>query len=102
MIPNFNFHRKCDKVQIINVSFVDDLRLFSRGDVMFVQLMIDRFNDFSASIGLYVNPGKCKIYYGGMTHSMGNMLADIIGFSAETLPFRYLGIPLSSKMLTNS
>lgn len=31
-LPDFNFHSKCEKLGIINLSFADDLLLFSRGD----------------------------------------------------------------------
>lgn len=61
---NFNFYSKFEKLNIINLSFEDDLLLFSRGDVISIELMLKAFNNFSESIGLSVNPVKCKAYFG--------------------------------------
>lgn len=36
--PNFNYHSKCEKLSLINMSFVDDFLLFARGDTAYVQL----------------------------------------------------------------
>ncbi|CAK8542114.1 unnamed protein product [Lathyrus sativus] len=63
-IPSFNYHGKCEKLNIVDISFPDDLLLFTRGDVMYVQLVMDRLNAFSRSTGLCVNPSKCKMYRG--------------------------------------
>lgn len=101
-IPNFNFHSKCEKIQIIDVSFADDLLLFSRGDVMSVKLVMERFNEFSQFTGLFVNLHKCKIYCGGMNGNGEGQLAGITGFAKGPLPFRYLGIPLTSRKLNNA
>lgn len=37
-VPDINFHLKCEKLKIIQLSFADDLLLFSRGDVQSVTL----------------------------------------------------------------
>lgn len=82
------------KVGIINVSFADDLLLFSRGDNISVMLVMEKFVEFSRSMGLVVNPAKCKKICGGMDKTQEQNLAAIIGFSIRNLPFQYLGIPL--------
>ena len=69
-IPDFNYHAKCEKLQIIDLSFTGDLLLFTRGDIRYVQLVMERFNAFSKSTGLHVNPSKCKIYFGGMEENV--------------------------------
>lgn len=61
VIPNFNFHSKCEKVGIIEISFFDDLLLFSRGDFVYVQLLMNKYDEFSKATGLIVNPAKCKL-----------------------------------------
>ena len=65
-VPNFNFDSKCEKMSIIDLSFADDLLLFTRGDEISVQLIMDKFQEFSRETGLVVNPAKCKLFYGGM------------------------------------
>lgn len=65
-ILDFNFHAKCEKLQIINVSFVDDLLLFARGDTKSINFLMNKMVEFSRATGLYVNPDKCKAYFGGV------------------------------------
>lgn len=62
-VPNFNFHSKCEMIHLINLSFVDDLLLFARGDTTYVQKLMNIFSQFSKST--YVNTGKYKAYFGG-------------------------------------
>ncbi|XP_058784355.1 uncharacterized protein LOC131659139 [Vicia villosa] len=100
--PNFNFHSKCEKLKLVDLSFADDLLLFSRGDSVSVHMMMDRFKEFSMSTGLQVNPSKCKLYCGGMDDSEKRSVEDIIGFSRGSLPFKYLGIPLSSRKISST
>lgn len=64
--PNFNYHNKCEKLKIMDISFAYELFLFTRGDVESVQLVMERFHDFSKSKGLYANPSKCKMFCGGV------------------------------------
>lgn len=63
-IPNFNFYSKCEKLQLINLSFMSDLLIFTRGDPISVQLSLQCFKEFSISTGLVVNPNKCRVYCG--------------------------------------
>lgn len=41
--PDFNFHPKYDQHNLISISFVDDLMLFSRGDKTSVQILMEEF-----------------------------------------------------------
>lgn len=59
--PNFNFHSKCEEMVIINISFVDDLLLFSRGDQKLVEMVMQAFEYFSKATRMKVNPSKCKL-----------------------------------------
>ncbi|XP_058742519.1 uncharacterized protein LOC131615016 [Vicia villosa] len=97
--PNFNFHAKCEKMDLIHLSFVDDLLLFSRGDQQSVEMVMQAFNDFSKAIGLVVNPSKCKLFFGNVEGDIKQKIQEIIGFAEGCLPFRYLGIPITSKKL---
>ncbi|XP_058771889.1 uncharacterized protein LOC131645230 [Vicia villosa] len=76
--------------------------MFARGDDVSIQQMMDKFNEFSRSTGLTVNPTKCKIYCGGMKEEDKQTIEQITGFSRGQLPFRYLGIPLQSRKLSNN
>lgn len=94
------YHSKCEKLNIVDIRFIDDLLLFIRGDVISVQVVMDRFHAFSKAISLHVNPTKCKLYCGGMDSSTMNQIAGFTGFRFKELPFRYLGILLNNKKLS--
>lgn len=97
--PDFNFHAKCENLRIINLSFADDLLFFSRGDTVSVQLLMNQFANFSRATGLKVNPRKCHIYYGAVSDEVKEHINLITGFSEGTFPFRYLGVPLTSRKI---
>lgn len=65
---DFNFHSKCEKLKIINLIFADDLLLFSRGDIVFVHLVMQVFSSFFESTRLYMNPAKCNVYFGNVSN----------------------------------
>ncbi|CAL5203838.1 unnamed protein product [Lathyrus oleraceus] len=94
-IPNFIFQSKCEKLHIINISFVDDLLLFARGDSTSVKLLMKAFNDFSKSKSLIVNPAKCKVYYGGVEDTTKKEIYVITSFDEGPIPFWYLGDSLT-------
>lgn len=61
--------------------------------------MIDVVNKFTASTGLIVNPSKCKVFFSGVNDEIRQEIKSIIEFEEGTLPFKYLGVPLSCKKL---
>lgn len=65
-------------------------------------MMMAKFNDFSNSTGLQVNPRKCQLYCGGIVEEEISNIKEIIGFSRVKLPFKYLGNPLTSRKLSNA
>ncbi|CAK8539849.1 unnamed protein product [Lathyrus sativus] len=99
-IPDFNFHAKCEKLQIIDISFADDVLFFTRGDGKSVQLRMDQLQMFSQSTGLVVNPTKCRVYFGGVDIETKNDILASTSFMEGDLPFCYLGVPLTSKRLS--
>lgn len=54
---------------------------------------------FSNSTGLSVNPAKCRAYYGSVPAKIKQEMETLTTYSEGPLPFRYLGVPLSSKKL---
>lgn len=64
--PIFKYHPKCTKYKIIQLSFADDLLLFSKGDIRSIQLLVNCFQEFSVTTGLCVNLTKSSIFFGGV------------------------------------
>ena len=53
---DFNFHPRCQGLNITHLAFADDLILFSRGDVASVQLMLDKLGSFGEGKSACRNP----------------------------------------------
>lgn len=94
-ILEFNFYSS-----IINLSFVDDLLIFTRGDTRSVALGMEAFEEFSQSTGPVVNPSKCQVYFGSVEDDTRQAIQNLTKFQEGSLPFRYFGIPLTSKKLS--
>lgn len=63
---------------------------------------MEKVTTLSKATDLYVNPSKCKAFYGGMDNAVKINIFGITTFLEETLPFRYLGVPLTSRKLATS
>ncbi|XP_060180113.1 uncharacterized protein LOC132609918 [Lycium barbarum] len=97
---NFNHHPKCDKLNIVQLGFADDLLMFCRGDEISIYKVFDCFQRFSKASGLIANTGKSSIYFGGVDERTQQVVLERLKFSKGTLPFRYLGVPLSTKRIS--
>lgn len=53
--------------------------------------------EFKDMAGHWVNQLKSYLYMFGMNEQTRQELLFVIGFQEDTMPFRYFGIPLSSK-----
>lgn len=72
-MPSFLFHSKCENLNIINLSFTNDMLLFTRGDTISIKLLMDVFNGLFQSIGFAMNPFKCKAYFGDVEDATFNV-----------------------------
>lgn len=68
-------------------------------DLISIQLLFQAFQKFSKASGLSANLDKSDVYFGGIHEHEQVLLQSVLGVSKGTLPFRYLGVPLSSKKL---
>ncbi|XP_074283485.1 uncharacterized protein LOC141608034 [Silene latifolia] len=60
------------------------------------------FGFFQVASGLTLNKEKSKIYFNGMTASAMANIMQVSGFHRGALPFKYFGVPISSKKLTKN
>ncbi|XP_075098979.1 uncharacterized protein LOC142175873 [Nicotiana tabacum] len=49
---------------------------------------------------LIANRNKSCIYFGGVSNLLQQQIMDMLGYTKGELPFRYLGVPLSTKRLS--
>lgn len=68
--PAFNYHPRCHKQQIIQLSFVDDILLFSREDIPSTTVLYECFQQFSNVFGLIANQAKSSVYFGGISEAI--------------------------------
>ncbi|XP_058776141.1 uncharacterized protein LOC131650448 [Vicia villosa] len=98
--PEFHHHSKCKKLKVTHLTFAEDILLFTRGDTVSVNSLTSTLQSFSSSTGLIVNPAKCQIYLGAVDEVTSRNILESTGFNRGQLPFKYLGVPLSSKKLS--
>ncbi|XP_021769724.1 uncharacterized protein LOC110733966 [Chenopodium quinoa] len=97
---DFNYHPRCERLALTHLMFADDLLMFSRADAGFVSHFFQAFTKFSEASGLSANLDKSEVYFWGLSIDEQATLRALIGVAPGSIPFRYLGVPLSSKKLT--
>lgn len=74
--------------------------LFTRYDTISITLLMDAFEEFLKSTSLSMNPAKCKVYFGNIDVKTKQSTQEMTKFSEGLPPFRYLGVPLTSKKIS--
>nr|XP_009623283.1 uncharacterized protein LOC104114523 [Nicotiana tomentosiformis] len=96
----FIFDPRCAKLNLVQLGFADDLLLFCRENIQSIKILHQHFQMFSPASGLIANPNKSYIYFGGVNNLLQQQIMVILGYTKYELPFRYLGVPLSTKRLS--
>ena len=84
---------------ITHLCYADDLQLLARGDLESVKDIQLCFSNFSQASGLQANLNKSSIYCGGVQMEVKQQIFQQLGYNMEELPFKYLGVPLSTKKM---
>uniref|UniRef100_A0A803Q9E6 Reverse transcriptase domain-containing protein n=1 Tax=Cannabis sativa TaxID=3483 RepID=A0A803Q9E6_CANSA len=93
-METFRYHPLCKKLDLVNLSFADDLLLFSKGTQAAVNHLKNALDDFCNQIGLNVNLAKSQIFFGGVQADERKEIAQVIGLEEGKFPLKYLGVPL--------
>ncbi|XP_022030437.1 uncharacterized protein LOC110931348 [Helianthus annuus] len=96
---SFKFHNKCERQQIINLCFADDLFIFSRGEIASARCIMKSLDSFAKMSGLLPNIQKSTIYFSNVPSYIKTAILNIMPFREGSLPVRYLGVPLISSRL---
>lgn len=97
---SFHYHPRCRRVMLTHICFADDLLLFTRGDVLSIQQVMAVIDKFALTSGLKANQLKSCIYFGGVKEDVKHEILNVTGMKEGMLPFKYLGVPLSSQKLS--
>eukprot|EP00253_Pinus_taeda_P028919 PITA_28919 len=99
---------------------IQGLQLSENGQVLTHQLFVDDtmlegipivkealaykqiLNDFSMAAGMEVNISKSKLFFFNTHIAIQRNVSRILGFQRESLPSKYLGVPLTTKPLHKS
>ncbi|KAJ9539130.1 hypothetical protein OSB04_031863 [Centaurea solstitialis] len=98
----FLLHKGCERLSITHLCFADDLMVFSRGDVESVRVLKEILDEFAILSGLKPSMPKSAVYFSNVDLATTNAIRGVLPFQVGNLPFRYLGVPLSSKRLVVS
>ena len=98
----FSLHLRCSKMKLTHLIFADDLMLFSKENMQFIKILTKGVETFSSSSGLKANCNKSAIYLAGVSDSFRSHAASTLDFAFESLPVKYLGMPLISKRSTTA
>lgn len=96
----FHYHPRCKRMSITHVCFADDLLLFAKGDKNSMQQLMRMLDEFAAVSGLRANQLKSCIYFGGVKEELRKEILEMTRMTEGSLPFKYLGVPLSSQKLS--
>lgn len=89
-LPQFSFHPRCAGMTLNHLCFADNVLLFCKGDAQAIFCMIQGLKLFSDTSGLQASKEKTAIYCSGMEEGEVQRITAASGFSAGSLPFKYI------------
>ncbi|GKA70771.1 hypothetical protein Tco_0776910 [Tanacetum coccineum] len=96
---SFTYHRYCDKLDIINLCFADDLFLFANGDANYAQVIMGALDEFKLALGLTPSLPKSTAYFCNVLNHTKLSILNILPFEEGHLSVKYLGVSLISSRL---
>lgn len=84
------------------MSFADDIMIFTNGKPDSLQGILAVLDQFERLSSLKINPTNSSIYMAGSINQSFRNAVDQLGIPVDTLPVRYLGLPLTTKSMTRN
>ncbi|XP_074278553.1 uncharacterized protein LOC141602142 [Silene latifolia] len=98
----FHFHPLCKPMRLTHLMFADDLLLFCKGDAQSIMVLLRAYESFSRASGLKMNPQKSCAYFNGVPSGLKKEILSVSGIKEGSLPFKYLGVPITAGRLKKS
>ena len=98
-LDQFSYHRFCDKLELINLCFADDLFLFAYGNVGSARVIQESLDEFKKASGLVPSLPKSTTYFCNVVNHVKISILNVLPFEEGRLPAKYLGVPLISSRL---
>ena len=96
------YHPQCKDVNLSHLSFADDIVVFTNGSPSSLRHTLSVFQQFGDLSGLRINITKSTVFAAGREkHALENEAA-VEGLSISALPIKYLGLPLTSKIMSKN
>ncbi|XP_021979685.1 uncharacterized protein LOC110875793 [Helianthus annuus] len=96
---SFKFHNKCERQQIINLCFADDLFIFAKGEIASARCIMKALDSFTKMSGLLASVQKSTVFFSNVPSYVKSAILNIMPFKEGSLPVKYLGVPLISSRL---
>ncbi|XP_022040145.1 uncharacterized protein LOC110942657 [Helianthus annuus] len=96
---SFKFHNKCERQQIVNLCFADDLFIFAKGEIASARCIMKALDSFSKMSGLLPSVQKSTVFFSNVPSYVKAAILNLMPFKEGSLPVKYLGVPLISTRL---
>ncbi|WZZ65202.1 hypothetical protein YC2023_076572 [Brassica napus] len=93
-----HYHPRTAELKVTHLMFADDVMIFFDGGSSSLHGVNEALDDFASWSGLRINAAKTQLFKAGVNQIESNAM-DSYGFTAGSLPIRYLGLPLISRKL---
>ncbi|KAL2933787.1 hypothetical protein RDABS01_016906 [Bienertia sinuspersici] len=99
MEEGYKFHPLCRRSSLNHLCFADDILMFSRGDMHIIVLNLAGLKLFAQATGLEISAAKSEVFCAGVDKAIVDRIQALSGFKVGSLPFTYLGVPMSPKQM---
>ncbi|GKD72130.1 protein LAZ1, partial [Tanacetum coccineum] len=88
-------------MEVLTLSFKHDIFIFAHGDVESAWVIKESLDEFKEVSGLVPSLPKSTVFFCNVMNHVKMAILNIMPFSEDELPVKYLGVPLISSRLLN-
>ena len=96
------YHPHCKELKLSHLSFADDIVVFTDGSPESLRNTLAVFDKFASMSGLRINVAKSTVFAAGKGKLVLEAAAGATGLTVSALPIKYLGLPLTTKIMTKN